>query len=1418
MGGLVIKRAYIIAKQKQEYSSLADRVSTIMFLATPHRGADLAQLLSKILQVSSGARPFVNDLHRNSLATQSINEEFPHYCQDLQLYSFYETLPTSYGIGKSLVVDKDLATLGYSNERTAYLNANHREVCKFSDQNDPNYRTIRNALASSIDNFRHRDTSANIQMSNDQRQLLNEYLGAIDAPEDDFIGIDSLRMSGSCKWLFQKTSFQVWLDSTKAQMYWLSAKPATGKTILSGKVIAHLKDLNRQCSFYFFNFGNKEKWTISSFLLNMAWQMASGHAAVLQNITKVCRKNEQLDKADYRMIWRKLFLETILKQKFDQKQYWVVDAVDECKSSTELIPLLLKIVEVSSIRIFLTSRNQFESHRQLALHRSPVISEEILNDDTISDIALYLEANMDQIPSADEAGRHRIVREILRKSEGCFLWVNLILQELRHVHTSAEVRQVLDEVPSDMNDLYARILDSMSRITYGKSLTKAILTWTVCSARPLKTFELYHALQIDIKDTIDSVERSITSNCGELVYVDAQSRVQIIHQTARDFLLKKHLASEFAIDEREGHKRLTLVCLQYLMSNEMKGPGNRKLSSKRTAKERSPFQSYACESFYEHISHVSSTDDDLLFSLAKFLSSPNILSWIHYISENSFLYRLNQTGKALDHFLQRRSAHMSPFGKEVALLDSWASDLVRLVTKFGRHLTNSPSSIYNLIPPFCPANTLLRKQFGTSARGLSVVGLSAVSWDDCLSTIFSPHEQFLTLACSNLYFAIGMNSGKIAVHSATTCQEVVLLNHQEPVRLLLFGTVRDILASSGSKIIRVWNASSWDLLWTFAAPQQCMTLVLIDEDSLLLGALRNNRLMIWEVYDGTLRDSSDWTQCLQGQPAHLFRRPVTAAFCEEPNLLAIVYRGQDILIWDIESDSLCNTYSKESGARSPTTSAGTTRACPGVRSLIFGIDMNASLLAASYGDGDLVLFDTFEGLVKETTVAYAHILARTSNGRTLATGDPSGTIQLFDFETLKLLYRINSSEHGIQGLAFSGDNHRLLDVRGSQCRVWDPTVLLRQEAGEETSDTVSVSTLANEVDLEPENDVVMITSLTCHENDEVFFCGKEDGSVGLYEMKTGRQSLTLFSHSYGVAIVALHFDNETQTIISIDSFSAILAHNLTARPLSWEVSKPIFEYNADVAVDQILCNKGLTRLLICSATTDTLWSFSEGETAIAKTLTWANRGSYQWACHPVRQDQLILIFSNKAIVYEWQALNKLTGDEGILLQGSILPELSIRSIHSCFNGAIIATAFSEGMNVHAKKRLYLWQTSDFKSNAETAVPVPKYHHLSDQVETLIGSPSTHRLLFLHSDNWICSVGPETTSLDQYARHFFLPADWLTTNVGIMMDVTKRGDILFVKRDEVAVIKKGLGGNEQNSNMGYRAEKRSSMIEKGIKPF
>ena len=49
-----------------------------------------------------------------------------------------------------MVVDKDSAIMGYPNEITKSMNADHHTVCKFDNKDHPDYISIRNALKTLI--------------------------------------------------------------------------------------------------------------------------------------------------------------------------------------------------------------------------------------------------------------------------------------------------------------------------------------------------------------------------------------------------------------------------------------------------------------------------------------------------------------------------------------------------------------------------------------------------------------------------------------------------------------------------------------------------------------------------------------------------------------------------------------------------------------------------------------------------------------------------------------------------------------------------------------------------------------------------------------------------------------------------------------------------------------------------------------------------------------------------------------------------------------------------------------------------------------------------------------------------------------------------------------------------------------------
>ena len=148
---LTSEKAYILARQDPVLQDLARRIHTLYFLATPHRGSDLTKTLTNILRFTYGQKAFVSDLERNSSLINSTNDSFRHYADDLQLWSFYETIPCQILLTSAVIVDKSSGTLGYPREHISPLNADHRGVCKFDLPSDPNYKTLRNAFITTID-------------------------------------------------------------------------------------------------------------------------------------------------------------------------------------------------------------------------------------------------------------------------------------------------------------------------------------------------------------------------------------------------------------------------------------------------------------------------------------------------------------------------------------------------------------------------------------------------------------------------------------------------------------------------------------------------------------------------------------------------------------------------------------------------------------------------------------------------------------------------------------------------------------------------------------------------------------------------------------------------------------------------------------------------------------------------------------------------------------------------------------------------------------------------------------------------------------------------------------------------------------------------------------------------------------------
>ena len=97
---LLLEQAYILGKDDPSYSDMISSVRAMMFLATPHRGSNFAEVLNRILAASifnHSPKLYVAELKNGSQTIEALNDQFRHIAPRLNILSFFETLPTSVG-------------------------------------------------------------------------------------------------------------------------------------------------------------------------------------------------------------------------------------------------------------------------------------------------------------------------------------------------------------------------------------------------------------------------------------------------------------------------------------------------------------------------------------------------------------------------------------------------------------------------------------------------------------------------------------------------------------------------------------------------------------------------------------------------------------------------------------------------------------------------------------------------------------------------------------------------------------------------------------------------------------------------------------------------------------------------------------------------------------------------------------------------------------------------------------------------------------------------------------------------------------------------------------------------------------------------------------------------------------------------
>lgn len=1418
----------------EQYRKITSSIKAVLFLATPHRGTDLAETLNRILTSSifgHSSKEYVKELMKGSSTIDELNDTFRHHAAKLQIFSFYETLATSVGPMNVMILEKYSSLLGYHNETPEPLMANHHDVVKFSGPDDPNYKSVRGALRSIVNTFRC--SQANKNETGKDLETIQKWLGVTGPLEEDLVSLRSVRKAGTCQHLLQKPEFEEWLDSDIPHILWAHAPPGSGKSIQCSFVIESLQVRRESCAYWFFKDGDVQKRSLSNMLRSVAYQVAVEDGSFRRALIEVVKSGMHVDKADAWTVWRNIFAPRL--SAISSVLYLVVDGLDESESSRTFIDLISNIsMSGSSIRVLFFSRPLSNINQAIQRARRRVTITDVALTDNLKDIRLVAEDEMEYFLSNEgfEEFKHETIEEITSRSQGNFLWASLILKMVVNCHRQEEVKRVLRATPDGMDKLYHGMTEAIAKVDRGENTTlcKILLSWAMYSIRPIGIEELMEPYATELHTVID-LKHTISEICGQFVVINANNHVVLVHQTAREYL-RACTRLPFSLDAYEVNEELLLQCLNALCDLSLRT----KIRQRKTPM----FLSYASVSWALHLNRSSVESDRVLEILVKFFSGTFPLPWIQFLAMNGRLSHLVAVSSHLMNFVRQRrkldAIKPPPLLRlpELSLLEIWALDLLKMTAKFGTHLIDDPDAIYKYIPPLSPENSMLYQKYANkSSATISISGISNIDWDDCLARVSNGSDPALHIAVSAEYLAVANDSpnGRIQLWSNVIFQEHSAFNPGEPICSISFSQSGSLLACYCLNNTYVWRVSDRTVVAKIESPHRERPKVLVfgqDESFLIIATdLRrvyrlnfDNDSPTWLSFDPSLLEETSLPE------GAFINSPSSVDFNPDCTQLAVAYRGFPLAVWNLDPPEViarCRRKEKQ-GQTTNTTWTGVNR--------VVWHPFNGQVLGI-YRDGNIFKWgpmdDSYEEVKQELDATPSEIQC-CRNGLVFATSDVKGSVKIYDYSQMVQMYKLTSDDI-IKTIAFSPDSRRLYDLRGSCCNVWEPNCLIRlvgtsidpfedsesvtsseqKIKGSSVSDlddkggsTISLPASEAHADTKPPITAVA----TCARNQNIFAHATDDGTIEICDIES-KCKHAIMQSSFGVIVVhlALAQDGDYVAYCLLNGRVTVKSINFSSIPDKIS-TRTVFAETKSIRrgqIRQILFDSRSERLLVCGVERLQVLCVADSSIVAERVIDPTDQPA-QWGNHPIDPNILLAFTVSGVRAFSWDALEiKYTLSQNLASDNSDsqpAPSLTLealsQSYHPKLHLAITSEDTDNGRLFHFllldTSVLYEDNTDSPSSDAISAVHIPL--HIAECMEQPVGILADGRLVFLDKALWVCTAqlwlpsarGSETV----VTRHFFIPRDWLNSAGLALCKVQADGKFLCPSKGEMAVIRSNVG--------------------------
>jgi tetratricopeptide (TPR) repeat protein len=462
------------------------------------------------------------------------------------------------------------------------------------------------------------------------------------APFNGLVKEQFLRVRNRCdrntlEWAEELPEFQNWMSGDSAhRILWIRGPPGFGKSTLAGHYIHLLEKRYPKSVLYFFCVRGTHisLMKVRDMIRALACQLSGLDENVLSRLEILKAQNFELDetKTGIRLLFQQLLEVPLSNMKRDI--YIIVDGLDEVDTETkdthdrskdgaelEIDIFIRALAEIATTRLLFLSRPDTK-FSALSKHNSTI--KTVGPSDNVNDIEKYVTdvlANSTRLQNFFDLEEVEPVSFFLRKANGIFLWVAISLKTLQRIEAHADFKRELEslsQASGDMEKLYRNVLERVDENS--RKWIQRILKWVVTARRLLTMVELREILEHSLQDKLGDFQNFIEIRCGSMLQIltaedECGSKVQLIHETFRSFLLDgKNCPTDYHIDGKNDAS-IASECLRYLSSHSVGA------------------NIYIAEFWWRHLQDAclrGIESDELSVQLHHFLTSegPGLHSWI----------------------------------------------------------------------------------------------------------------------------------------------------------------------------------------------------------------------------------------------------------------------------------------------------------------------------------------------------------------------------------------------------------------------------------------------------------------------------------------------------------------------------------------------------------------------------------------------------------------------------------------------------------------------------------------------------------------------------------------------------------------------------------------------------------------------